>query len=1100
MSTTTSDFYVIGGTLRRDAPSYVTRQADEDLYNGVSGGHFCYVLTSRQMGKSSLMVRTAVRLRTDGVSVAVLDLTALGQNVNAEQWYQGLLELVGDQLNLEDELGNFWLANKQIGPLQRWMRAIREVVLTNRAGRLVIFVDEIDAVRSLPFSTDEFFAGIREFYNRRTVDPEIERLTFGLLGVATPSNLIRDTRTTPFNIGRRIELTDFTDVEAAPLAQGFGQDKSVTGRMLARILYWTGGHPYLTQRLCQAVAEQMSVLDAKGVDRVCKSLFMSARARERDDNLLFVRERLLRSEDADRASLLDLYARIHRKRHVRDDETNPLVSALRLSGIIRARGGYLHVRNRIYARVFDREWILATMPDAELRRQRAAYRRGLLRAASIAAVVLLLMVGLASAALYQRRDALAQKRLANQRAEELGKTLDQLRAAVKTAEDRRLEAERNQKAAVEAEKRASEDAVRARIAERQAADNARRAEEQKKIAEQNESKAKNALIEARQSKEAAQESERRLRKQSIQSYTSLYNVATRLESVAPLIERPRLNWIKGSAQMQLHNYESAINDYTSTLNEEPDNGEVLISRSYLYLVTGEPQKAIDDANAALKINPASFIARLNLSIALGFAGQYREGEVNLEQAIANFTYNGSGEYPQSYVAPEIVSATGRSVINADGKTALAAFHYELATLRAGVGGEGFAAALERASHKNPNQNAYLFALNWALMNYEHRKEDFGLRASQGALWEKAGFERQALDAYLKFQEEQKQHPDDRRYDVLAKWVETRLIGLKGHLPGSPATQSYEEKLAEDLYLDGLESRSSGRSNTINFWSQALQKDPENVNYLIDRAGFLYDRKDFIGTRLDCDAALQRAPRTATAYLYRAMANVSAELNAPDAVIVADIRKAKELDPTVVPASYDPNLVKLSELLAKSDLDEAVGFLERVGKNNYPSAEPYALMARLLNEKNRHKEALEKIKIAIMIGGNETGLFDERRKAEEGLCLKDTKSATCPYQAEIVRRQTLAYRGIGDARLRLGLTGGALDIYTTSLRLLNDLPDIKSSPAIQRDISVTLSTIASIVEENGSRRKAIDYLRAEFSEMNNLKDSLNGEISRLSNSP
>jgi hypothetical protein len=85
---------------------------------------------------------------------------------------------------------------------------------------LVIFIDEIDVVRGLPFSTDEFFAGIRECYNRRAEDPEYERLTFCLLGVASPSDLIRDTRLTPFNIGRRIELTDFTEPEAAPLAEG----------------------------------------------------------------------------------------------------------------------------------------------------------------------------------------------------------------------------------------------------------------------------------------------------------------------------------------------------------------------------------------------------------------------------------------------------------------------------------------------------------------------------------------------------------------------------------------------------------------------------------------------------------------------------------------------------------------------------------------------------------------------------------------------------------------------------------------------------------------------------------------------------------------
>jgi hypothetical protein len=217
---TAASFYVTGGTLRRDAPCYVERQADRDLYDVLSRGEFCYVLTSRQMGKSSLMVHTAARLREEGVAVAVLDLTTVGQNLSLEQWYDGLLALMGQQLDLEEELEEYWLAHPRLSPLQRWMAALREVVLARVPGRLVVFVDEIDAVRSLPFSTDEFFAAIRACYNRRTQDPEFERLTFCLLGVASPADLISDQRTSPFNVGRRIELTDFTAAEAAPLAAG----------------------------------------------------------------------------------------------------------------------------------------------------------------------------------------------------------------------------------------------------------------------------------------------------------------------------------------------------------------------------------------------------------------------------------------------------------------------------------------------------------------------------------------------------------------------------------------------------------------------------------------------------------------------------------------------------------------------------------------------------------------------------------------------------------------------------------------------------------------------------------------------------------------
>src|SRR6266851_3838147 len=354
MNTPEAGFYVTGGTLRQDAPSYVERQADKDLYEGLARGEFCYVLTSRQMGKSSLMVHTAARLREGGVAVAVLDLTSIGQTLTTEQWYDGLLARLGQQLDLEDELEAFWLEHERLGPLQRWMTSLREVVLPGigvqvfrssgvqegpksgpehlntrtpeHPGRLVIFIDEIDAVRSLPFSTDEFFAAVRECYNRRAQEPEFDRLTFCLLGVAAPSDLIRDTRTTPFNIGRRIELTDFTDAEAAPLAAGLGvqafrrsgvQDEPTSGpeglnartpeRLLQRILYWTGGHPYLTQRLCQAVAAEAATPPSdptpytphptpSDVDRLCEALFLSPQARGQDDNLLFVRERLLHSE------------------------------------------------------------------------------------------------------------------------------------------------------------------------------------------------------------------------------------------------------------------------------------------------------------------------------------------------------------------------------------------------------------------------------------------------------------------------------------------------------------------------------------------------------------------------------------------------------------------------------------------------------------------------------------------------------------------------------------------------------------------------------------------------------------------------------------
>ena len=428
-------FYITGGTLPLNADSYVTRRADTELFECLRRGEFCYVLNTRQVGKSSLMVRVAQSLRAEGVRVVLLDPTAIGVNVTVEEWYDGLLTIIAEQLSLRRELEDFWLEHPRLGPMQRWMQALEHVALAQSPEPLCIFVDEIDSVQSLPFSADEFFGGIRECYNRRAYNPAFGRLTFCLLGVAAPVDLIADARITPFNIGRRIELTDFTPEEAAPLGQGFHHRDTETQRLhreenekrryeepksyssliphpsslyaspLNRVLYWTGGHPYLTQKLCSALAQKTGVPTRAEVDAACNELFLSRRAQKTDDNLAFARSRLLYEENH-RAALLDMYQRILDGRKIRDDATNSLHTTLRLSGIVHADNGFLTVRNRIYAHVFNRQWVRESMPGEEMRRQKAAYRRGLWRAVGLSSGIVTALAILTLMALQQKRNAI----------------------------------------------------------------------------------------------------------------------------------------------------------------------------------------------------------------------------------------------------------------------------------------------------------------------------------------------------------------------------------------------------------------------------------------------------------------------------------------------------------------------------------------------------------------------------------------------------------------------------------------------------------------------------------------------------------------------
>jgi WD40 repeat protein len=405
--------YITGGTMQPQSGTYVMRDADYSLCAQLARGEFCYVLTSRQMGKSSLMVQTAVTLQEQGVLPVIIDLSEQGYNLDETQWYNGLINKLGERLDIEDDLEEFRRAHADLSPLQRWQKALRDVVLKRIPGRIVIFLDEIDITRRLRFSTDEFFAAIRACYNGRTRDAAYDRLTFCLLGVASPTDLIRDPRLTPFNIGARIELRDFTDDEAFILRYGLGHDDKTNRILFERICHWTAGHPYLTQRLCKAVADDGAILTPDGVDRCCHELFFTPDRGHNEANLIYVRQRLAVQDEAPRAALLTLYQRVLSGKRVPDNETAACVSDLKLSGVVRPESGSLLVRNPIYRTVFDARWVREQMPDAELRRQHSAFLRGVLRTGAIAAVILAVVGGLALFALVQTRRAQQERQRAD---------------------------------------------------------------------------------------------------------------------------------------------------------------------------------------------------------------------------------------------------------------------------------------------------------------------------------------------------------------------------------------------------------------------------------------------------------------------------------------------------------------------------------------------------------------------------------------------------------------------------------------------------------------------------------------------------------------
>ncbi len=349
-----SSIYTVGGSLMQDAPSYVVRQADQQFYQALSAGDLCYLFNARQMGKSSLRLQTMARLERDGKRCIAIDMTAIGsQDITVEQWYGAIATTIVTDWgeDLMDFLDGWWQVHGAMPPVGRFAFFLKDWLMPRVTGSIVIFFDEIDSLLSLPFSTDDFFALLRSHHESRTTQALARRLTFALIGVATPSNLIHDRQRTPFNIGQAIALEGFTLSETPPLQRGLRSQKPA--ETMAEILHWTGGQPFLTQKLCRLQCQYAEPL----AQLVQRHVIDRWEVQDEPTHLRTIRDRLLGQEQY-ASRLLDLYRSLLQAEHQRlAVEESEIQQQLCLSGLTVVRGGWLQIYNPIYAAVFDLPWV-----------------------------------------------------------------------------------------------------------------------------------------------------------------------------------------------------------------------------------------------------------------------------------------------------------------------------------------------------------------------------------------------------------------------------------------------------------------------------------------------------------------------------------------------------------------------------------------------------------------------------------------------------------------------------------------------------------------------------------------------------------------------
>jgi AAA-like domain len=353
-------FHDAGGALPANHPTYIERQADAELFNALKAGEFCYVLNARQMGKSSLRARVMVRLQAEGAICTFVDIGTLNTD-DQMQWYTSLISELATNFRLANFQELEWLIqNKHKTSNLLLMRFLKDVLLKHlNQSQIIIFLDEIDALRSRSFK-DDFLRFIRSCYNERANNSDLNRIVFCLIGAVAPSDIIADTQQT-FNIGKDIELTALNyDQTAKTFVLGLIDVVDHPLEVIKRIFYWTNGQPFLTQKLCQLVVEKAEsrTIDIDALVWLYCIENWEFKSGLIKDHLQNISNCLLsKDRGSDPVSLLILLGQTLSQKIIKYNPQDYEHLQLKQSGLIKNESQGITIFNQLYAVVFCKAWV-----------------------------------------------------------------------------------------------------------------------------------------------------------------------------------------------------------------------------------------------------------------------------------------------------------------------------------------------------------------------------------------------------------------------------------------------------------------------------------------------------------------------------------------------------------------------------------------------------------------------------------------------------------------------------------------------------------------------------------------------------------------------
>jgi DNA-binding winged helix-turn-helix (wHTH) protein len=251
------------GALPLHSPYYIERRADQEFHEAMAR-HDSIVLVkgARQVGKTSLLARGLQQARDAGAAVVLTDFQQLAAEAFAtvDHLFLTLAQLIADKLELATDPRENW--DSFLNPNSKFERFLRRAVLGKIASPVVWALDEVDRLFSYDYAS-EVFGLFRSWHNLRALEPDGLWSRFTLaLAYATEAHLfITDLNQSPFNVGTRLTLQDFTRPQVEELNARYQsplRDEAEVTRYYALLR----GHPYLAHRGLYEMVKHGLTLDA----------------------------------------------------------------------------------------------------------------------------------------------------------------------------------------------------------------------------------------------------------------------------------------------------------------------------------------------------------------------------------------------------------------------------------------------------------------------------------------------------------------------------------------------------------------------------------------------------------------------------------------------------------------------------------------------------------------------------------------------------------------------------------------------------------------------------------------------------------------------